>query len=130
SVITYSVANELSPTPEAVPSTRAYLDDAANLVGALDPTLPVSLDLLSYPGFPRQRAYERFPLLGINNYFGWYPGRAPHAHGRPAGLAPYLQTMHAQYPHQAMVMTEFGAEATMNGAAGQKQTFEFQSDYV
>jgi hypothetical protein len=130
SVITYSVANELSPTPDVTPGTRAYLDAAAGLSAQLDPTLPASLDLLSYPGYPRQSTYDRFPLLGINNYFGWYPGRAPHATGDPAALVPYLQTMHRLYPRQAMVMTEFGAEATMHGAATQKQTFEFQSQYV
>ena len=130
SVITYSVANELSPTPDAVPTTRAYLDDAVGLVAALDPTLPPAIDLLSYPGYPRQPTYAHFPLLGINNYFGWYPGRAPHATGDPAGLVPYLRAMHAQYPQQAMVMTEFGAEATVHGAPTQKQTFEFQSAYV
>jgi beta-glucuronidase len=130
SVITYSVANELSPTPDAMPGTRGYLDAAAALSAQLDPTLPASLDLLSYPGYPRQSTYDRFALLGINNYFGWYPGRAPHATGDPAGLVPYLQTMHRLYPRQAMVMTEFGAEATTHGPATQKQTFEFQSRYV
>lgn len=130
SVITYSVANELSPTPDAVPGTRAYLDAAASLTHALDPTLPVALDLLSYPGYPAQRTYRRFQLLGINNYFGWYPGRAPHATANAAGLAPYLREMHRRYPQQAMVMTEFGAEATIHGPATRKQTFEFQSAYL
>lgn len=130
SVITYSVANELSPTPDVVPGTREYLNAAADLVGQLDPTLPPSLDLLSYPGYPRQVTYERFPLLGINNYFGWYPARAPHATAQLADLAPYLQSVHGEYPSQAMVMTEFGAEATRHGSPTQKQTYEFQSAYV
>jgi beta-glucuronidase len=130
SVITHSVANELSPEPDRVPSTRTFLLAAADLARGLDPTLPVSLDLLSYPGFPRERTYAKFDLLGINNYFGWYPGHADHSTANPADLAPFLRQTHARYPAQAMVMTEFGAEATLTGPARDKQTYAFQQDYL
>jgi len=130
SVITHSVANELSPTPDTTPGTRAYLLEARALAGDLDPTLPVSLDLLSLPGYPRQATYASFPLLGVNNYFGWYVGRAPHSTARLSDLAPYLRGLRRSYPGKAMVMTEFGAEATVDGPATVKQTFAFQSSYV
>jgi hypothetical protein len=130
SVITHSVANELSVVPDTVPGTRAYLDSALGLVRSLDPTLPVSVDLLSYPGFPRQRTYARYDLIGINSYFGWYPGKPDHPTGNIADLEPYLRWLRLQYPTAAMVLTEFGAEATMNGPAAEKETYAFQSDYI
>jgi hypothetical protein len=130
SVITHSVANELSAIPDRVPGTRRYLKAAARMVKDLDPTLPPSLDILSYPGFPKQRVYDRFGLLGINNYFGWYPGRPGHSTRRLRDLVPYLRDMREKYPAHAFVMTEFGAEATYNGPASQKETYAFQSSYL
>ncbi len=130
SVITHSVANELSPTPDTMPGTRAYLDDAVRDSERLDPTLPVSVDLLSYPNYPQQRTYDRFQMLGINNYFGWYAGRAPHSTANLADLEPYLQTMHRYYPEQALVMTEFGAEATFDGPATVKGSYAYQTQYI
>ncbi len=130
SVITHSVANELSPTPDTTPGTRTYLLGAGALAGDLDPTVPASLDLLSLPGYRRQAAYRTFPLLGVNNYFGWYVGRAPHSTARLNDLAPYLRGLRRSYPDKALVMTEFGAEATVQGPSTVKQTFAFQSSYV
>ncbi len=130
SVLTHSVANELSPTPDSVPGTRTYLEASVRLVHQLDPTLPVALDLLSYPGFAPQRTYRDFDVLGINNYFGWYAGQRQHSTARIEDLAPYLRLMHARYPEQAMVMTEFGAEANVAGPASVKQTYAFQSNYI
>jgi beta-glucuronidase len=130
SVVTHSVANELSVVPDTVPGTKAYLDSADALVKELDPTLPVSVDLLSYPGYGRQETYARFDLLGINSYFGWYPGKANHSTGRLADLGPFLDNMRRMYPSQALVVTEFGAESTFNGPANEKETYAFQSDYI
>jgi beta-galactosidase/beta-glucuronidase len=130
SVLTHSVANELSPVADTVPGTRAYLDAARTLAGRLDPTIPTSIDMLSYPNYPRQRTYGQFPLLGINSYYGWYTGKAGHYVGNLDGFKPFLERMRQQYPSSAQVVTEFGAEATMNGPATEKQTYAFQSDYV
>lgn len=130
SVITESVANELSPTPDSVPGTRRYLLAAAGVARAVDPGVPVSLDILSYPGFPAQRTYDAFDLLGINNYFGWYTGKPGHSTASIADLEPYLRAAHARYPRQALVMTEFGAEADTQGPASVKQTYAFQTDYI
>lgn len=130
SVIAQSVANELSPTPDQAPATRAYLDAAMALSRKLDPTAPVALDLLSYPNYPLQKTYRRFDVLGINNYFGWYAGRAGHSTAAFAGLTPYLRVTHDRYPTQALVMSEFGAEANVAGPVGVKQTYAFQTRYL
>jgi beta-glucuronidase len=130
STITHSVANELSVIPDQVPGTAAFLGDARALTLDLDPTLPSSVDTLSYPGFARQEAYAAFDLLGINSYFGWYPGKAGHSTANVADLAPYVRGMRAMYPDTGLVLTEFGAEATMTGPASEKETYAFQSVYT
>ncbi|MFL5843757.1 MAG: glycoside hydrolase family 2 protein [Solirubrobacteraceae bacterium] len=129
-VMTHSVANELSTVPDTVPGVRTYVDAARRLDRRLDPTLPPSIDMLSYPGYPRAETYARFPLLGINSYFGWYHGKENHPVGDINGFAPYLRRMQRQYPEAAKVVTEFGAEATLDGPADRKQTYAFQSAYV
>jgi beta-glucuronidase len=122
STITHSVANELSVIPDSVPGTRAFLRDARALTLDLNPTLPSSVDTLSYPGFPRQEAYAAFALLGINSYFGWYPGKAGHSTADVKDLAPYLKGMRAMYPGAGLVLTEFGAESTMTGPKTERET--------
>ena len=127
SVLTQSIANELTPTPDTVPGTKAYIDAAVPLVRQLDPAVPVSIDVLSYPNFPSQRTYQQFDLLGISNYYGWYLGKAGHSTASIAGLGPFMRLTHARYPAQALVMSEFGAEATLVGPADQKQSYAFQT---
>ncbi|MDP9385475.1 MAG: hypothetical protein M3P50_09615 [Actinomycetota bacterium] len=131
SVMTHSVANELVIEPDRTPGTAAFLRQAAEITRDLDDTVPVSVDLLSYPGIPRQEAYAAFGLLGVNSYYGWYkgkPGRRSTA--QLSDLAPYLARMRLKYPEQAMMITEFGAEATFAGPARVKETFAFQERYV
>jgi beta-glucuronidase len=131
SVFAESIANELSPTPDVVPATRSYIDAAVRLVRQLDPGTPVALDVLSYPNYPPQQTFLQFDLLGIDNYFGWYTGRPGiHSTANINWLAPYLRTTHARYPHQALVMTEFGAEADVPGPITEKQTYAFQTRYL
>ena len=104
--------------------------NAADLARDLDPTLPVSIDILSYPGIPRQRTYDAFDMLGINSYYGWYEGKANRSTADIDDLAPYLRAMRDKYPGKALVMTEFGAEATEPGPADVKQTYAFQTQYL
>jgi hypothetical protein len=130
SVITHSVANELTPEPSDVKTTRLWMLNAAKLARDLDPTLPISIDVLSYPGISRQQIYDAFDMLGINSYYGWYAGKPGRSTAHLSDLEPYLRAMHAKYPRQALVMTEFGAEGTEPGPADVKQTYAFQSDYL
>jgi hypothetical protein len=129
-VITHSVANELSPNPDENPTTKAFLDAARAMTQDLDPTLPASVDVLGWPNFDRQATYAQFELLGVNSYFGWYEGDPEHSTANLADLEPFLRRLHGQYPRQALVMTEFGAESTMDGPANVKETFAFQAEYL
>lgn len=130
SVLTHSVANELSARPDRTPGTKAFLRSARGVVHDLDPTVPISVDLLSYPGIPRQEAFAAYDLLGVNSYFGWYRGKKAHPTNNLGDLEPFLRSMRVKYPDAAMVLTEFGAEATYHGPRTTKETFAFQDDYV
>jgi beta-glucuronidase len=130
SVITHSVANELTSQPDDRRTSQVWMQNAAALARDLDPTLPVSIDILSYPGNARQRAYEGFDMLGINSYYGWYEGKANRSTADIDDLAPYLRAMRDKYPGKALVITEFGAEANEPGPADVKQTYAFQTQYL
>jgi hypothetical protein len=125
SVLTHSVANELSFTPDSKPGTRIFLDRARRLAGDLDPTVPISVDIKGRPGYGEQFTYERFELLGVNQYFGWYSWVANFD-----DLEPFLYELRDHYPRTALVMTEWGAEARPELAAApatQKGSYGFQT---
>jgi hypothetical protein len=125
SVITHSVANELSFTPDAKPGTARFLVAAQQIARDVDPTLPISVDIKGRPGFPEQFTYHRFDMLGINQYFGWYSWVEDFSL-----LEPYFSEMHDLYPNHALVMTEWGAEARPELAAAApelKGSYPFQA---
>jgi len=130
SVVINSIGNELSPSPSTTPGTLSYLQQAIPIAHKLDPTAPVALDIYCYPGYPLQPIYSKLNILGINDYFGWYPGVAGHSTASFSELAPFLSEQHQRYPGQALVVSEFGAEALFDGPADEKGTYQFQSDYV
>ena len=132
SVMTHSVANELTVWPDRTPGTSRFLLTAAGLARDLDSTVPVSVDMLSYPNIPRQLSYSRFGLIGLNSYYGWYRGKTSKGRStaKLSDLPRFLKAMRRDYPTQAMMITEFGAEATFDGPPNVKETFAFQSQYV
>jgi hypothetical protein len=124
SVITHSVANELTFTPDRKPDTRRFLLDAEDL----DPTLPIAIDIKGRPNYGEQLTYGRFDIIGINQYFGWYPWVADFNL-----LEPFLREMRNYYPDNALVMTEFGAEGRPDMAdapVGEKGSYGFQTQHV
>ena len=128
SVITHSVANELSYTPNTEPETRRYLLDAQKRASSLDPTVPIAIDIKGRAGFGEQFAYGRFDLIGINQYYGWYTPFEEFAL-----LEPFLQEMRDHYPESALVMTEFGAEGRPDMAEAPsdvKGSYGFQTQFV
>jgi beta-galactosidase/beta-glucuronidase len=131
SVMTHSVANELTVRPDQAPGTRAFMLRAAAIARDLDATVPVSLDVLSYPRIAKQQAYRGFGLLGLNSYYGWYRGKTgKRSTARLSDLPKFLARQKRMYPDHAMMITEFGAEATFEGPSHVKETFAFQSRYV
>ena len=128
SVITHSVANELSFSPDSHPGTHRFLVYAAKYARDLDPTLPISLDIKCRPELTEQFSYDGFDMIGLNQYFGWYRWVPDFDL-----LAPFIQEMHDYYPSKALVMTEFGAEGLENMADAPSDTkggYLFQADFA
>ena len=105
SVLTHSVANELSFTPDQRPPTRRFELEAQAQARDLDPTLPISIDIKGRPGFAEQFTYHAFDMIGLNQYFGWYSWVEDFDL-----LEPYIRELRDIYPDKAIVMTEWGAE--------------------
>ncbi len=127
SIIVWSIGNELSSRPG--PVQGFYIARAVRAAKALDPTRPVGYAVAGYPAAGCQSEYGPLDVLGVNEYFGWYPGPNGQIADREL-LGQYLDGVHACYPKKAVVVTEFGAEANRNGPVEEKGTFEFQSDFV
>ena len=96
---------------------------------ALDPTRPVGLRGRRLPDGGCQPRYAPLDVLGVNDYFGWYPGPSGQIADRTL-LSDYLDRVHACYPNKAIVVTEFGAEANRDGPVEEKGTYAFQQDFV
>jgi beta-galactosidase/beta-glucuronidase len=125
SVLTHSVANELTFTPDDKPGTRRFLLEAQAQARELDPTLPISVDIKGRPGFAEQFTYHSFDMIGLNQYFGWYRWVEDFDL-----LEPYIRELRDHYPRHAIVMTEWGAEARpelADAAPDLKGGYPFQS---
>jgi beta-glucuronidase len=127
SVAIWSIANEMPSA--AGPGQRRYIRDAAALVRLLDPSRPVGFAFPGHPEVPCQPAYAPLDVLGFNDYFGWYTGVGGNIADRD-GLSAFLDVLHRCYPHQAVAVTEFGAEANRDGPVEEKGTYAFQSEFV
>lgn len=127
SIAVWSIANELSSRPAS--GQIDYINGAVDLAHRLDPSRPVGLAIAGYPSVPCQPIYHRLQVLGVNDYFGWYPGPSGQIADRSL-LSSYLDKAHACYPSQALMVTEFGAEANRDGPVQERGTYAFQSDFV
>jgi beta-glucuronidase len=127
SVMLWSIANELSSKPGPVQGD--YIKRAVQTAHDIDPTRPTAIAFAGYPTTGCQTEYAPLGVLGVNDYFGWYPGPGGILFDR-AGLSPYLDQLRKCYPHQALVVSEFGAEANRDGPVEEKGTYAFQQDFV
>jgi glycosyl hydrolase family 2 len=127
SVIVWSIGNELSARPGPVQSD--YIERAAKAAKALDPTRPVGYAVAGYPSVGCQPRYGPLDVIGVNDYFGWYPGPGGQIADRSL-LSDYLDQVRRCYPNKAIVVSEFGAEANRPGPVEEKGTYAFQQDFV
>lgn len=127
SILAWSIGNELTAQPG--PPEEAYIGGAAKLVKKLDPTRPVTMALIGYPPDTCRTVYKALDMIGVNTYFGWYPGPV----GQTADsqlLSQFLDQIRACYPSKPVMVTEYGAEGNRSGPPEEKGTYEFQADYV
>jgi beta-glucuronidase len=125
SVLVWGIANEL-----ATPVTGAeahYISVATALAHQLDPTRPVADAILDWPGVPCQRAYGPLDVIGLNEYFGWFDSGVGASADRDA-LSPFLDAVRACYPTKAIVVSEFGFDASRHGPVEERGTYEFQAN--
>jgi len=127
SVMLWSIANELSAKPGT--SQTNYIRDAVREAKRLDPSRPVGLAVAGYPSAGCQTAYRPLDVIGINEYFGWYPGPGGVLFDRTR-LPGYLDQVRRCYPRHAIVISEFGAEANRDGPVEEKGTWAHQQDFV
>ena len=112
SVLIWSIANELSS--QARPDAGHLHPPCDAACHGLDPTRPVGLAVAAYPGAGCQARYRPLDVVGVNEYFGWYPGPQGSLFDRER-LSPYLDSLRRCYPNNALMVTEFGAEANRDG---------------
>lgn len=127
SVFSYSLVNELPARPGS--GQELLIAQMARAARSLDPTRLIALDILGYPQVGPQDVYRVVDAIGVNSYFGWYPGPNGTTADR-ADLGPYLDLMHTAYPEKALFVTEFGAEANREGPLDEKGTYAFQQDFL
>ena len=127
SVFAWSVANELQS--RVTPGQDRYIKDARFTAKRLDPTRLTAIDFAGYPSVGPVQAYRRLDAIGVNSYFGWYPGPGGQVIEREE-LGSYLDQLHRFYPRSALFVTEFGAEANRSGPIDEKGTFEFQRELM
>jgi beta-glucuronidase len=127
SVAAWSVGNEMASV--AGRNQASYIATAAALAKQLDPTRPVALAFAGHPETPCQAAYAPIELLGMNDYFGWYTGFGGNIADRDQ-LSSFLDALRRCYPHKAIAVTEYGAEANRDGPLEEKGTYAFQDDFV
>jgi beta-glucuronidase len=128
SVLTWAIGNELPSRPDS--GQESYIKRAHSLIKSMDDTRLIATDIAGYPSIPKQIIFERyFSALGLNDYFGWYPGPGGQLVDRGATGA-YFDQMHQFYPRMALFVTEYGAEANHDGPVDEKGTYEFQTDWM
>jgi beta-glucuronidase len=139
SVMTWALVNEPAENGNefgAIGSgLTSFIRDASAAARELDDTRLIAIDRHSRIGEPvANPVYRYLDVLGVNEYFGWYrtvtEANVVRGPSTLDELGPYLDAIHAANPSLPLVITEYGAEAALHGAAEQKGTFEFQRKFA
>jgi beta-glucuronidase len=122
-ILLWSIGNEFPMPPTRGQST--YIRQAVREAHRLDPTRPVGLATLSWPGIPCLAAYRPLQVIGFNEYFGWFDSGSNDDRDQ---LSPYLDQLRACYPHQALVISEWGFGGDRVGPVEARGTYAYQVD--
>lgn len=127
SVFTWSVGNELTTNPG--PPIKRYFEATRRLADAYDPSRPLSYARQVGWKYGCIPMYRVFDLIGLNDYFGWY-GTVGDPLADPSQLGPYLDSLRACYPNQAIMISETGAEANREGTINEAGSYTFQTAFA
>jgi beta-glucuronidase len=127
SIMLWSIGNEL-PSPPTGPEAR-YIAGAVRLAKQLDPTRPVGMAVSNWPGLGCQAGWDPLDVIGDNEYFGWFDAGGGGDDDRDA-LGPFLDSVRACYPTKAIMVTEFGFDASRDGPVEERGTYAFQANSV
>ena len=112
SILLWSIGNELSARPG--PVQQFYIERAVRQAKALDPSRPSGpRPVAGYPSAGCRPQYAALDVIGIDDYFGWYPGPNGLIADRDA-LPEYLDAVRACYPGKAIFVSEFGEKSNRN----------------
>jgi beta-glucuronidase len=138
SILAWSLANEPAGNRSELgiigSALQGYIKNGSAAVREMDDTHPIAIDRQARIGEPlTSPAFRYLDVLGVNEYFGWYPSYKedlPRGPTTTQELPGYLDALHAANPNLPLVITEFGAEASRAGPVEQPGSHEFQRKYV
>lgn len=127
SILLWSIANEPSQPP--APQESAYFKQAAAIIHRLDPTRPAAIAIMGIPGYVCSPGYAPLQVIGVNEYFGLFSEGGGVTDDRDA-LSPFLDSLRACHPNQALMVTEFGFDGNRNGPVEEYGTYQFQDNML
>lgn len=99
-VLFWGMFNEIPDNP----TTQRMVSELVQLARQEDPTRPTT----AASNLGNDATVNYIPdLIGFNQYFGWY-------YGTLSDLGPWADGIHADYPNQAIGISEFGAGASLD----------------
>ena len=134
SVVMWAYMNEVLLRPpyddEDEAGKKAYIDflysvaeDIENTIKKIDPDRYTMLPCHSNPALYNECGISRLPdILGWNLYNGWYGGGFD-------GFRKTLDKLHAMYPEQSLLVTEYGADVDPRLHSFEPERFDFSCEY-
>jgi hypothetical protein len=127
SILAWNLGNEVAGQGHAG-GQAAYIDGMARELRRNDPGHLVALDIWGTHA-PRAPGlmYRHIDVLGLTNYTGWYD----HTYASQARVARVIRAnvfrLRSVFPHRAIVISEFGAEANGRNPPGRPGSYRFQA---
>jgi hypothetical protein len=127
SILAWNLANEVAG--QGHPGGQAgYIDGMARELRRADPGRPIALDIWgTHPPTSNGLMYRHVDILGLTNYVGWYES----TYASPARVAQVIRSkvaaLRRAFPGRAIVVTEFGAEASGRNPSLRPGGYGFQA---
>jgi hypothetical protein len=127
SIIAWNLANEVGGQGHSG-GQASYIDGMARELHRTDPGRLVGLDIWG-PHAPRANGlmYHHIDVLGLTNYSGWYDHTFASQRTIARVIRANVAALRRAFPDRAIVVTEFGAEASGRNPASRPGGYAFQS---